>query len=180
MTTTLELDVDKLNRPWTRDLSGTRVSVQPSPFDVPKAIQFHETRGSWLRPRQYVIKFKYLATEPLRGERLGEGVTVSVGKSSRRVYALSLEPKLIPDAFKGSAKAFSGWLAEAIANYSSKHADRLRERNHKLAQEALVQAGIPLFELVKAERRSLRDRPRPERGQGVDKKHPGRAGTGRS
>jgi hypothetical protein len=148
MTKRFSLNIDELNRPWREQLGGVRISVQPSPFDVPNTIHFSTAAKHWLQPRQYHIQFEYVGNEPLMTRPLKHGLRVTIGKASRRLYGLTINLDAIPPQSKRSPNEFLRWLTDAIRSYSEKYPDAHRTRNYVLAEEALQQAGEELFELV--------------------------------
>lgn len=79
-------DVTETTTPSDKS-NNIKVSFMLSPLDVPSAWRAHKTDENTA-----VIEFKYYsAAEPTRNLNGGRGVTVQVGKNSKRIYAIALD-----------------------------------------------------------------------------------------
>lgn len=80
-----------LNKPVTKDQNGVKIHFMLSPSDVPAAWRsLRETAPG--HPDKFIIEFKYLsAHEPTRIETREAGVSLEVGKKSKKIYKIILD-----------------------------------------------------------------------------------------
>lgn len=87
--------VKDLNKPVTKDQNGVKIQFMLSPSDVPAAWRARKVEKE-NSGHQYEIEFKYLSSpEPVRIESQGNGVELEVGKNSKRIYKIILNPSEI-------------------------------------------------------------------------------------
>jgi hypothetical protein len=144
----ITIDLEKTNRAWLESIGGMKLTVQPSPFDVPQTIRIKEPAKPWLRSKRLVINFEYLAREPVENRVIGSGLRASVGKTSHRFYSLSIDPTVVPERSRTSPDRLSNWLASAVRRFSYRYPDSHRRQNYLLTRKAIHEAGQAVFELI--------------------------------
>jgi hypothetical protein len=84
----------ELNEVESKEQRGIKLQFMLSPADLPTA-----WRGYHLADTTVVVEFKYLSShESKLIERQGEGVSLEVGKNSKRIYRIILDVTKIPSS----------------------------------------------------------------------------------
>jgi len=150
MTGRLRLNYAQLNRPWTEEVGGLMLSVQPSPFDVPRTVRFSSRARRWLRPSKRTISFEYLGHEPVITRAALPGLRVVLGQSSHRIYGLNIDIDQVPQQSRSSASEFSSWITKGLRALPKTFRTDLRARNYLLAEEVIHETRDQIFELTKS------------------------------
>lgn len=83
-----DVPAKEINKPKERNQQGVKIQFMLSPSDIPAAYRAVDKDG------KYIIEFKYLSSpEPTRTTEQGDGVSLEIGKNSRRIYKIILTPK---------------------------------------------------------------------------------------
>jgi len=113
-------------RPWTpvnlsgmagwkqQKIHGVTVEVALSPYDIPQAIR------RWVdeKTKSTVFEFRYLTEERSREQKPVEGVTLSIGENSGRIYRLEIDSKLAKGSPVSCALRIEEVAARAIDTFA--------------------------------------------------------------
>lgn len=93
----LKVSQDVVNKPISSRSRGARVQVMLSPSDVPS-----EVRSFKEGEKYFVIEFRYLTSpERCRDEKSKNGVVLTLGKNSGRIYRIKIDCDHIVNNFNG-------------------------------------------------------------------------------
>src|SRR5262245_14607976 len=120
----------QLNPTRHEKVSGADVEVALSPFDVPTAARSYRDPDS-----RFVIEFKYLSEGEPR-EELREGdVTVSMGKTSHRLYSLIVDMRALPES--DSIALLRARFKRVIDRLSGAQPSKVRSGSYQAAKEVI-------------------------------------------
>jgi hypothetical protein len=116
-----------------RNLTGVKVDVLVSPYDVPEAL-----RGFYSPNKQrFVIEFKYISTEDTVERSECPNVQVRVGRNSGRLYAIELDVK----SLEANSVQLRIKVAEALKNVLTHLIQQpimpSRSSNYSMAKDAV-------------------------------------------
>jgi hypothetical protein len=115
----------ELNEVESKEQRGIKLQFMLSPADLPTA-----WRGYHLADTTVVVEFKYLSSnESKLIEHQGEGVSLEVGKNSKRIYRIILDVTKIP---------FSGAIMVSRAAVALEQSHGLNKNNSEVIQKFLT------------------------------------------
>lgn len=80
----------ELNKPETKNQQGVKIQFMLSPADIPTAYRAYGLDGL------FFVEFKYLgSTEQTKTLEEQKGVSLEVGKNSRRIYKITVDPAVL-------------------------------------------------------------------------------------
>lgn len=83
-----DVAVDEINKPETKNQQGVKIQFMLSPTDIPTAYRAYNKDG------MLYVEFKYLGThESTRVLQERDGLSLDVGKNSRRIYKITVDPR---------------------------------------------------------------------------------------
>lgn len=130
----------EINKPEEKDQQGVKVKFMLTPTDIPIAWRaFRE--GENTHHDKLILEFKYLvASEPLRQFEQAQGVTVFLGKNSKRVYRIVVDVNYfssLPDSHEVNIHVKVGDAAEKTVKDMNRNGE-LNEGNASALKRFLV------------------------------------------
>lgn len=118
--------------------ASVRVTVFPSPYDVPGAVRGYFS----VELDRFVIEFRYLFDDEIQRFKQSELITLRIGKRTKRVYGLEIDSQLV-----GAGNVRLELIAKAIEQTSKQAQARDRTVNYSIARDVLEKRKQDLFEV---------------------------------
>lgn len=138
-TDTIDRDVNKEHR---KLIGGVDVLVRLSPYDVPIAMRSTiDTDHDRVK-----LEFRYIGSdESLDVIPVADNMDVLLGKTSGRLYAISVDRSLLSHA--SSSQQMESSFESAIRKLKALSLKRLRPENYTAAQKAMAAKTVEVFPL---------------------------------
>lgn len=115
----------ELNEVESKEQRGIKLQFMLSPADLPTA-----WRGYHSNSTTVVVEFKYLSSSEAKATHdQGDGVSIEVGKNSKRIYRIILDVMKIPS---------SGAIMVSKAAGAIEHSQGLNKSNSEVIQKFLT------------------------------------------
>ncbi len=136
---TIDRDVNKEHR---KLIGGVDVLVRLSPYDVPIAMRSTIDRDH----NRAKLEFRYIGSdESLDVIPVSDDMDVLLGKTSRRLYAISVDRNLLSHA--SSSQQIESSFENAFRKLQSLSLKHLRPENYTAAKKAMAAKTLEVFPL---------------------------------
>jgi hypothetical protein len=143
----VEVDVNQMNQEVRKDISGVKVKVSFSPYDVPRRYRSYRDPDS----KFFVIEFGYLLDERTVPQKASPQapVELEIGENSKRIYKIKLDTTVIKcDLVKVEIEPLARNVVETIEIFKKTVPEKLQER-YKMPEKVVYNDRDRLFsELV--------------------------------